>query len=90
MHSKVKKLKVPQIGKNNVFNCNICLMQLDMVKERSDIIRVPCCKVLSLIHRECAQSYANNAGYGIKCPICQDKKKFVNRLLTRGVFVPER
>lgn len=33
---------------------------------------------------------ALNAGYFLKCPLCNETTKFIEELRTHGVFVPEQ
>ena len=36
------------------------------------------------------QKLALSAGYFFKCPLCNDKNKFVEEMQANGIYVPER
>lgn len=52
-------------------------------------IESTCCKN-KWFHRRCLQGYADNAGYFLKCPCCNNSDKFREYIMKRGIFIPER
>ena len=49
----------------------------------------PCCG--RLFHLQCVQAMATACGRAhFKCPLCSDKKAFVNEAVNFGVYLPEK
>jgi hypothetical protein len=49
----------------------------------------PCCS--AWLHRSCVQSMALNAGeHHFKCPLCNDKDKFIEEMHSCGIYLPTR
>ena len=49
----------------------------------------PCCQRIN--HFECVQNMALSYGKAhLKCPYCNDKKKFCDEALNQGIYIPEK
>lgn len=55
----------------------------------NESINASCCTE-SWYHRNCMAVFADRAGYFFKCPLCNNKEEFRNKVMEQGIFVPER
>lgn len=71
-------------------SCSICLEPKDYYGElKYHTVKMPCCK--KLLHRRCLQQHAFNAGiHFFKCPLCNDKNKFLKEMQKFGINVPDQ
>ncbi|XP_044741627.1 PHD finger protein 7-like [Chrysoperla carnea] len=90
-HHRVQRLPMTLLkSADREVMCVVCLDDIHVRRERRSIVWATCCKRQTFLHRVCAQQYANNAGYDVKCPNCSSRIDFVNCLLKNGVFCPLR
>ncbi|XP_021961302.1 uncharacterized protein LOC110857011 isoform X2 [Folsomia candida] len=71
---------------NEELSCPLCMSG---ISKDEDVIKGGCCNG-SIFHKDCAKQMALNAGYFLKCPLCNETTKFIEELRTHGVFVPEQ
>ncbi|XP_028405846.1 uncharacterized protein LOC114528424 [Dendronephthya gigantea] len=69
-------------------SCPICLESVPCCVS-PDVLATPCCKDVWL-HRTCVQEQATVSGYFFRCPVCNDKEKFVKEMKRMGIYVPDR
>ncbi|XP_047522723.1 uncharacterized protein LOC125061364 [Pieris napi] len=51
----------------------------------------PCCARDAWFHRSCVQRMALSAGvHFLRCPLCNDKERFYEAVLSQGYYVPDR
>ncbi|XP_045489065.1 uncharacterized protein LOC110997799 [Pieris rapae] len=51
----------------------------------------PCCARDAWFHRSCIQRMALSAGvHYLRCPLCNDKERFYEAVLSQGYYVPDR
>lgn len=71
-------------------DCPICMRKISPEKDRRGLyyLKTPCCQ--ALIHRECIQKHAHNAGYFFKCPMCNNVQEFLREMQEFGIYIPEQ
>lgn len=69
--------------------CNICYDDLGEYNPVQSV-QSPCCNPQTWYHKACLMAYAQNSGYFMKCPLCNDNEAFRSGILKMGVFIPNR
>ena len=72
------------------FEDRICMAGChDKVEQKEQSIVSPCCE--RIYHSECLQNMSLHYGRShFKCPMCNDKDKFLEECLNNGLYVPEK
>lgn len=81
-------IKKPEIIHATDESCQVCF---DDMGEYNPVrsIQSPCCKN-GWCHKTCLMEYANQSGYFMKCPLCNDSNLFRKEIAKLGVFIPNR
>lgn len=74
---------------NETDRCNICLDEMGSFHIINSV-QSPCCNNDAWYHKLCLMKMAQSSGYFFRCPLCNDAKKFKQKVKMRGVFVPDR
>ena len=71
-------------------NDNCCPVCVEEYTPEDSLFQSECCPTVS--HMDCMRQYSYNAGtYVLKCPFCQDDKKFVKCMLEFScIYIPTR
>uniref|UniRef100_A0A6A7FRD7 G2/M phase-specific E3 ubiquitin-protein ligase n=1 Tax=Hirondellea gigas TaxID=1518452 RepID=A0A6A7FRD7_9CRUS len=75
-------------GREEKGDCPICMEEI--IPDTSNALWAPCCSKDSWFHRYCVQRLAVSAGYFFKCPLCNNKDKFIAAMQEFGIYVPEK
>ncbi|XP_039289135.1 uncharacterized protein LOC111053278 [Nilaparvata lugens] len=69
--------------------CIICLETVSL--DGNNYIWATCCRKNGVFHRGCLQRMACSFGsYTLKCPLCNNKRKFVQSIMQHGIYVPHQ
>ncbi|KAA0187757.1 hypothetical protein HAZT_HAZT000484, partial [Hyalella azteca] len=70
-------------------DCPICMEEV-MQEDTDSAVWAPCCRRNDVFHKMCMQRLALSAGYFFKCPLCNDKNRFILTMQNFGIYVPEQ
>lgn len=70
--------------------CVICLEIVNVDCDVRELYMPNCCKRKAIMHVSCLKHYALQAGYYMKCPMCNNTNDFIANIIKFGVFVPMR
>ncbi|XP_045526535.1 uncharacterized protein LOC123715529 [Pieris brassicae] len=89
---KMKKSKVDNDLSEDIQEmvCVICYESVDAFPT-IHTFWPPCCARDAWFHRSCVQRMALSAGaHYLRCPLCNDKERFYDAVLSQGYYVPNR
>lgn len=64
-------------------SCHICF-ELMGEFDVSSSVKPPCCRN-GWFHKECLRKFAENARIEFKCPMCNDERKFCQKMIILGI-----
>ena len=65
-----------------------CILCVSIVTDREKMVWSECCKT-RVFHKECIRNLVDTAGkYSVKCPHCNEKRKFRKAMQLSGIYIP--
>lgn len=84
----IHRKKQPTSRKMKACDSKSCAICLDVIvpKPSKTTLWAPCC-FNAWFHRDCIQTFAINAGFSFRCPMCNDDEKFKLVMKKLGIVV---